>query len=51
MTRDMVDAPTYDDVLAAAARLESVAARTPLLEAALLKQRAGARVLVKAEML
>ncbi len=51
MTRDMVDAPTYDDVVAAAARLESVAARTPLLEAALLNQRAGARVLVKAEML
>lgn len=51
MTRDMVDAPTYDDVVAAAARLEGVAARTPLLEAALLNQRAGARVLVKAEML
>ena len=51
MTRDMVDAPTYDDVVAAAARLESVAAGTPLLEAALLNQRAGARVLVKAEML
>lgn len=51
MTRDVVDAPTYDDVVAAAARLEGVAARTPLLEAALLNQRAGVRVLVKAEML
>jgi threonine dehydratase len=47
----MVDAATYDDVVAAAARLRDVAMRTPLLEAALLNEVAGARVLVKAEML
>ena len=48
---DMAEAVTYDDVVAAAARLNGVAARTPLLEAALLNDIAGARVLVKAEML
>ena len=47
----MTDAPTYDDIVDAAARLRGVAVRTPLLEAALLNDRAGARVFVKAEML
>ncbi|MEQ8249282.1 MAG: threonine/serine dehydratase [Alphaproteobacteria bacterium] len=45
------DLPTYEDILDAAARLRGIAVRTPLLEAALLNDRAGARVLVKAEML
>ncbi len=47
----MADAPTYDDIVDAAACLRGVAVRTPLLEAALLNERAGARVFVKAEML
>lgn len=47
----MIEAPTYKDIEAAAVRLASVAARTPLLEAALLNEAAGVRVLVKAEML
>ena len=47
----MVETPTYKDIAAAAARLNGVTARTPLLEAALLNEVAGVRVLVKAEML
>lgn len=47
----MTEVPTYRDIEAAAARLEGVVARTPLLEAALLNEAAGVRVLVKAEML
>ncbi len=43
--------PTYDDIVEAAGRLKGVAARTPLLEAPLLNERAGARVFIKAEML
>jgi len=41
--------PTYDDIVDAAARLEGVAVHTPLLEAPLLNDAAGCRVLVKAE--
>jgi threonine dehydratase len=47
----VVETPTYKDIAAAAARLNGVTARTPLLEAALLNEVAGVRVLVKAEML
>jgi threonine dehydratase len=47
----VIEAPTYKDIEAAAVRLAGVAARTPLLEAALLNEAAGVRVLVKAEML
>ncbi len=43
--------PGYDDVVEAAARLEGLAVRTPLLESEALDAIAGARVLVKAEML
>jgi threonine dehydratase len=45
------DLPTFADVEAAAARLRGVAARTPLLESAALNERAGGRVLLKAECL
>ena len=47
----VAEGPTYRDIEAAAARLNGVAVRTPLLEAALLNEVVGARVLVKAEML
>ncbi|MDA0366782.1 MAG: threonine/serine dehydratase [Proteobacteria bacterium] len=47
----MTKPPTYDDIVEAASRLKGVAARTPLLEAALLNERAGARIIIKAEML
>jgi threonine dehydratase len=43
--------PTFADVAAAAARLRGVAARTPLLESEALNERAGGRVLLKAECL
>ena len=43
------DALTLDRVQAAAARLDGVAHRTPLLSSSLLDQRCGARVLLKAE--
>jgi len=43
--------PTVADVKAAAARLCGVAVRTPLLESEALNQRAGGRVLLKAECL
>jgi threonine dehydratase len=43
--------PTYDDVQAAARRIEGVAVRTPLLEPPVLSERAGGRVSLKAETL
>jgi len=43
--------PTVADVEAAAARLRGVAVRTPLLESEALNERAGGRVLMKAECL
>ena len=43
------DLPVLDDVLAAAARLEGLAVRTPLLESAAVNRRLGFRLLVKAE--
>jgi len=45
------DLPSFDTVRAAAARLEGVAVRTPLLEAPLLNERLGCRLLVKPECL
>lgn len=41
--------PTFADVQAAAERLAGTAVRTPLLESSLLNERAGCRLLVKAE--
>ena len=46
---DMARLPTAADVAEAAARLDGVAVRTPLLESAALNGAAGGRVLVKAE--
>jgi threonine dehydratase len=43
--------PAFDDVLAAARRLEGLAVRTPLLESPALNDRLGGRVLLKAETL
>lgn len=43
--------PAYDDVLEAAAAISPHAVRTPLLESQFLNDRAGARVLLKAEVL
>jgi threonine dehydratase len=43
--------PRFDDVLAAAGRIEGHAVRTPLLEAPLLNAKLGGRLLVKPEML
>jgi threonine dehydratase len=43
--------PIFADVEAAAARLRGIAVRTPLLESEALNQRAGGRVLLKAECL
>jgi threonine dehydratase len=43
--------PTVADVEAAAARLHGIAVRTPLLESEALNERAGGRVLMKAECL
>ena len=43
--------PTVADVEAAAARLRGIAVRTPLLESEALNERAGGRVLLKAECL
>lgn len=43
------DAPKFADVEAAAARLDGVARRTPLLESDLLNDRLGGRLLIKAE--
>jgi len=43
--------PTFDDVIAASRRLASLAVRTPLIENPALNDRAGGRVLLKAESL
>ncbi|MEZ5933818.1 MAG: threonine/serine dehydratase [Alphaproteobacteria bacterium] len=43
------DLPSFADVEAAAARLDGIARRTPLLESDLLNERVGGRLLVKAE--
>ncbi|MEQ8356751.1 MAG: threonine/serine dehydratase [Kiloniellaceae bacterium] len=43
--------PTFDDVRAAAARLQGLAVRTPLLESPALNDLVGGRVLMKAETL
>jgi len=43
--------PTFDDVLAAAQRIEGLAVRTPLLEIPALNDRVGGRILMKAETL
>jgi threonine dehydratase len=48
---DQLRLPAYDDVLEAAAAIVSHAVRTPLLESPFLNERAGARVLLKAEVL
>lgn len=45
------DAPTFDDILSAAKRLDGVSIRTPLLESPLLNDQVGRRVLVKPECL
>lgn len=42
--------PTIDDIRAAAARIEDIAVRTPLLESPALNDRCGARLLLKCEM-
>ena len=47
----MSASPTFDDVLAAARRLEGVAIRTPLLENARVNARLGGRLFIKAECL
>ncbi len=43
--------PAFDDVLAARKRIAGFAVRTPTLESAILNERVGARVLLKAETL
>ncbi|MBU0726766.1 MAG: threonine/serine dehydratase [Alphaproteobacteria bacterium] len=43
--------PRFEDIVAAAGRLEGYAVRTPLLEAPLLNAKLGGRLLVKPEML
>jgi threonine dehydratase len=43
--------PSFDDVEKAARRLQGYAARTPVIESPALNQRAGGRVLIKAECL
>ncbi|MCR9128407.1 MAG: threonine/serine dehydratase [Alphaproteobacteria bacterium] len=43
------DAPTFDDVLSAADRLDGLAVRTPLISSPTLDARIGAQVLLKAE--
>ena len=47
----MIEVPTYDDVLAAAARIKPHAVRTPLVESAVLSDRFGARIFLKLEIL
>ena len=48
---DTAPLPTVADIEAAAARLRGIAVRTPLLESEALNERAGGRVLLKAECL
>ena len=45
------EAPTYDDVVAAAEQIAGRAVVTPLLESPLLNDKIGGRLLVKAETL
>lgn len=45
------DVPTFNDIKAAAARLDGSAAVTPLLESPLLNERLGSRLLIKPECL
>ena len=47
----MSASPTFDDVLAAARRLEGIAIRTPLLENTRVNARLGGRLFIKAECL
>ena len=47
----MTNLPSFDDVRAAAARLEGLAVKTPLLESPALNERVGGRILLKAESL
>src|SRR5438067_8353456 len=49
--RALTAIPTYDDVLAAAARIKPHAIRTPLVESAVLSQATGQRVFLKLETL
>ena len=49
MTEDRIVLPNQDDVETAAQRIQTLAVRTPLLEAPLLNQYLGGRLLVKAE--
>ena len=51
MASSAITEPGYDDVVAAAARLAGRAVRTPLLTSAALDERAGGRLLIKAECL
>ncbi len=51
MSRRAIALPGFQDVVAAAARIEGHAVRTPLLESGLLNERLGGRLLVKAEVL
>ena len=48
-TPDTAPLPTYEDVVAAAARLEGVAHRTPVLTSRTADERTGARLFFKAE--
>ena len=47
----MTALPTFSDVEAAAARLDGVATKTPLIRSAVLDERTGGRILLKAETL
>lgn len=47
----MTNVPDYQDILAAAKRIDGIATRTPLLENALLNEITGARVFIKPECL
>src|SRR6185437_172491 len=47
----MIETPTHDDVLAAAARIRGHAVRTPLVESAVLGDLTGLRVFLKLELL
>ncbi|MEQ9245472.1 MAG: pyridoxal-phosphate dependent enzyme, partial [Nitratireductor sp.] len=54
LTEDNVQSsslPTFNDVRAAAKRIEGLAVKTPLLESPALNERVGGRVLLKAETL
>jgi threonine dehydratase len=51
MGLQMIDVPTYGDVLAAAKRIAGHAVRTPLVESPLLSERTGGRIFLKLELL